>query len=229
MAIVREREAPKEAPEQFKLKLETVALLEFFETEIVRKRILPLEERMKRMEDRLDYLLSQMVSDITKNAVTAAYQLATAEIKDTIAKEVKDALARELSNYAKEIEELKRGMNEAVKQVAIGLTDLEQRIAQMVERMSKVEPIDVKKLASEIKPTIDESVISELVNKIKASTDEMDTRVNAILRKFDTIHMLMDRLNSKLTAALDVLESQILHPPTKPELELPPTEEEEAA
>lgn len=204
MSAVREKEAGVEPP---KIRPELIMLLEFFEKEIVQKRILPLEERIKRIEDRLDYTLSQMVSEITKNALSAAYQLSSDEMRSMMVKEMEEVLAKGFSNLAKIFENIVRGLEETVKRIESVPEVMERKIVEIDKKIMELGPkIDVEALAAKIKPTIDEALATDINRRLRSSVEEIEPRVIQLCKKVDAAQEALVKLNNSICNLVESLE-----------------------
>lgn len=196
------REASKEVVDILKLRPETVAILEYFEKEIIQHRITPLQERLKKLEDRIDYLVSQIVSDVAKNVVSAAYELSTSEIRNVVAEEVRKAVAQELSEYSRMAGEFVAELGRAVKAIESTSSSIGQKLASIADL--KVQ-IDAKKLATEIKPVIDEAIVEEVVAKIKGSTSEAESKLSILGKRIEELGMALDRISQRISALTDAV------------------------
>ncbi|MEM2187776.1 MAG: hypothetical protein QXG35_00445 [Nitrososphaerota archaeon] len=234
--------AMKETAEAgIRLRPEAVALLEYIEKEVIRERILPLEERMKRLEDRLDYYVSQFVSDIAKNVVTASYGLITGELKDALANEVKQAVITELSSYSRKMDALVTELEVTVEAMKSLPKLIEDKFMKLDERIHRMEPtlkVDAKSLASELKPALSEEVAKVIEDRLSGVLGRIEPRAEHISTKMREIGDALEALFQRMMSAADALEKLLatveqgtrrtgLIEVEREEQELPSPEEEE--
>jgi len=230
----------REAEEKIRIPMSTIAMLEFFEKEIVQKRIIPIEERIKRIEDRQDYILTQTMSDITKNSITAAYNLLSDELKKGIVKEVRQAIIDELTDYSKNVSNLINALNNVAKIVEQMTSTIEFKLSQIGDKMTKIEPrvqIDSDKLASDLKPSLERAVSSiitkelelktqDIVKSIDAEIPKIATKIDEAGKSLESLVKALDNLTGMITNTLKILQEHKLLPGEEEVTEQEDTEQE---